>query len=92
MDASQQHLLDLYRAAQHRAPAPPAPGTGERQAIREFRTWRQFLAVVDERAARRQAAFRRFLPWPRPASPVPGHPLQQRADRLADGRGRPVQC
>ncbi|MEV5507568.1 hypothetical protein [Streptomyces orinoci] len=125
MNATQQHLLDLYRAAQHGTPAPPAPGTGERQAVREFRTWRRFLAVVDERTAhrreRRRALLRLFRPLTQPhlehpghqahpghqvhpeaaptparpaapGSPAPAHQLQQHPHRLADGRGRPVQC
>ncbi|MEV5441971.1 hypothetical protein AB0N23_05390 [Streptomyces sp. NPDC052644] len=31
MNATQQHLLDSYRAAQHGVPLPPAPGTPPRR-------------------------------------------------------------
>ncbi|MDH6127400.1 hypothetical protein [Kitasatospora sp. GP82] len=55
MNATQQHMLDLYRASQHRALPPPPPGAGEWQAVREFRTLRDFRAVVDEKAAARRA-------------------------------------
>ncbi len=55
MNASQQHLLDAYRAAQHGAPVPPAPGRHDWQAVRELRdTVRddlRFRAVVAERPA-----------------------------------------
>ncbi|MFB9522677.1 hypothetical protein [Streptomyces cremeus] len=55
MTASQQHLLDAYRAAQHGAPVPPAPGRHDWQTVRELRdTVREdlrFRAVVAERPA-----------------------------------------
>ncbi|MBB5120403.1 hypothetical protein AF335_10775 [Streptomyces eurocidicus] len=68
MDATQQHLLDLYRAAQHQDPAPPAPGTGERALAREVRTWWDFRAVVDRRAAERRARRRTLLAFLRPGA------------------------
>ncbi|MEU2428897.1 MULTISPECIES: hypothetical protein [unclassified Streptomyces] len=34
MDAVQQHLLDLYRAAQRGEPAPPPPGRDDRRTVR----------------------------------------------------------
>ncbi|ARZ68671.1 hypothetical protein M1P56_31915 [Streptomyces sp. HU2014] len=68
MDATQQHLLDLYRAAQHGDPAPPAPGTGERALAREVRTWWDFRAVVDRRAAERRARRRALLAFLRPGA------------------------
>ncbi|MCF3100545.1 hypothetical protein IPZ58_03000 [Streptomyces roseoverticillatus] len=55
MNAAQQHMLDLYRAAQLNQPAPPAPGTGDVEAYRSFRTWHAFRGVVDERVAARRA-------------------------------------
>ena len=64
MDATQQHLLDLYRAAQLRQPAPPAPAEGQWQAVREFRTWRDFQAVVaghSPRAGSRHSVLARLL-------------------------------
>ncbi|MEV5241816.1 hypothetical protein AB0K89_22320 [Streptomyces cinnamoneus] len=54
MNASQQHMLDLYRFAQHQESAPPAPGSGDLQAVRELRTWLRFRAVVGERTAPRR--------------------------------------
>ncbi|PAU46187.1 hypothetical protein, partial [Streptomyces albireticuli] len=73
MDAAQQHLLDLYRAAQHGDPAPPAPGTGERALAREVRTRREFRAVVDRRAAEPRGRLRAVLAflWPGPRTPAP---------------------
>ncbi|MFI0978459.1 hypothetical protein ACH4SP_15855 [Streptomyces sp. NPDC021093] len=37
MTASQQHMFDAYRAAQHGTPTPPAPGEHDWQAVRELR-------------------------------------------------------
>ncbi|MFE0047125.1 hypothetical protein [Streptomyces albireticuli] len=74
MDATQQHLLDLYRAAQHGDPAPPAPGTGERALAREVRTRREFRAVVDRRAAERRARRRALLAFLWPAARTPAAP------------------
>ncbi|MEU1311835.1 hypothetical protein ABZ419_23480 [Streptomyces cinnamoneus] len=54
MNASQQHMLDLYRFAQHQESAPPAPGTGDLQAARELRTWLRFQAVVGDRTTTRR--------------------------------------
>lgn len=75
MNANQQHMLDLYRSAKLGEPAPPAPGTGDLGAVREFRTWREFQAVVDERTVVRRgrwtALFRRPRPMPgRTAGPA----------------------
>ncbi|MFH8981859.1 hypothetical protein [Streptomyces varsoviensis] len=75
MDAFQQHMLDAYRAARRGEAAPPAPGAGDLRAMREVRQWREFMAVVDERAAARRArraALTRFL--------------RPRAGAVADGR------
>ncbi|MDN0198026.1 hypothetical protein [Streptomyces sp. S.PNR 29] len=52
MSITEQYLLDTYRARQLGEPAPPAPGTHEWQAVREWRDRRQFLAVVAGRPAR----------------------------------------
>ncbi|WP_432146457.1 hypothetical protein [Streptomyces sp. bgisy084] len=46
MNAGQQHLLDLYRAAQRGEAAPPAPGTHTVRTAREIRQWHRFRAVV----------------------------------------------
>ncbi len=96
MNASQQHMLDLYRAAQHQEPAPPAPGSGDVRAVREIRTWMKFRAVLAGRVATRRL---RPTAAPAPASsprvavpaPVPVQPVQQGADRLPDVCGGPVQ-
>lgn len=46
MSITQQYFLDSYRAAQHGAPAPPAPGSHDWQATRDLRDHRRFRAVV----------------------------------------------
>ncbi|MFK4248647.1 hypothetical protein, partial [Streptomyces angustmyceticus] len=46
MNATQQHLLDSYRAAQRGEAAPPAPGVHTVRTAREITQWRRFLAVV----------------------------------------------
>ncbi|MFE0101444.1 hypothetical protein [Streptomyces sp. NPDC059009] len=63
MSLTQQYLLDTYRAAQHQAPTPPAPGQQDWQAVRELRDYGRFQAVVQERNAhgRFRAALARFL-------------------------------
>ncbi|MEV5594135.1 hypothetical protein [Streptomyces sp. NPDC052496] len=77
MNASQQHMLDAFRAAQHGESAPVLPGTGDVQAIREIRRWLRFQAVVtapgDRPLARWRRAVRRALTR-RPGRPV--HPRQ----------------
>ncbi|MFI9239363.1 hypothetical protein [Streptomyces cinnamoneus] len=73
MNANQQHMLDLYRFAQHDEPAPPAPGTGDLRALRAFRTWRRFQAVVDERTAARRGRWAVLFGRPRTsAAPAAG--------------------
>ncbi|MET7360595.1 hypothetical protein ABZS76_19395 [Streptomyces sp. NPDC005562] len=63
MSVTQQYLLDAYRAAQHGAPTPPAPGQGDWQAVREVRDYGRFRAVVAERPAhgRFRAALARLV-------------------------------
>ncbi|MFI0262000.1 hypothetical protein ACH4OW_23520 [Streptomyces sp. NPDC017056] len=84
MNASQQHMLDAYRAAQHGEPAPAHPGTGDVRALREVRLWLRFQAVVtppeDRPLARARRAARRALAWrpvrlTRSAHPAPSRPL-----------------
>ncbi|MFF4217226.1 hypothetical protein [Streptomyces nondiastaticus] len=107
MNAAQQHMLDLYRAAQLDQPAPPAPGTGDVEAYRSFRTWRAFQGVVDERLAARRARRADLLRLlllrssrrpsaPRPAvvrpSAVRSYPAQDRTRRVPDACGRTAEC
>ncbi|KJK37026.1 hypothetical protein UK15_23580 [Streptomyces variegatus] len=54
MSITQQYLLDSYRARSLGEPAPPAPGTHDRQAVREWRDERRFRAVLAGRPARRR--------------------------------------
>ena len=63
MSITQQYLLDTYRARQLGEPVPPAPGSHDRQVVREWREHRQFRAVVAGRAAhgRIRAALGRWL-------------------------------
>lgn len=66
MNASQQHMLDAYRAAQLGTRTPPAPGEHDWQTVAELRdTVRadlRFRAVVEGRPARtyRRAAVARL--------------------------------
>ncbi|WP_434594329.1 hypothetical protein [Streptomyces sp. A5-4] len=57
MNATQQHMLDVYRAAQLGTTAPPAPGRHDWQAIREVRDYGRFGAVVEGRAVRGRSRF-----------------------------------
>ncbi|QWB23948.1 MULTISPECIES: hypothetical protein [Streptomyces] len=67
MSITQQHLLDLYRAQQHGEPAPPAPGTHDRQVVREWREERRFRAVLSGRPAHGRTRIRLALSrWLRP--------------------------
>ncbi|GGN52551.1 hypothetical protein GCM10012285_43830 [Streptomyces kronopolitis] len=50
MNASQQHLLDTYRAARRGEAAPPAPGTHSLRTAHEIRGWYRFRAVVTDPA------------------------------------------
>jgi len=52
MNASQQHLLDAYRAAQQGQQPPVAPGAATVRTFREIRQWRRFQAVVTDPAER----------------------------------------
>ncbi|MFI8944651.1 hypothetical protein [Streptomyces syringium] len=108
MNATQQHMLDLFRADRLGEPAPPAPGRGDWQAVREFRTWREFRAVVDENTATRRARWAALLRLLRPAARTTGavpvrtpalspsavrrDAVQESADSRSDVVGRPAQC
>ncbi len=52
MNATQQHMLDVYRATRLGTPAPPAPGLNDWQAVREVRDYRRFRAAVEDRPPR----------------------------------------
>ncbi|WP_251060596.1 hypothetical protein [Streptomyces sp. ISL-100] len=52
MNATQQHMLDVYRAAQLGSPAPPAPGLNDWQVVREVREHHRFRAVAEDRPPR----------------------------------------
>ncbi|MFJ8543893.1 hypothetical protein ACIRFH_18065 [Streptomyces sp. NPDC093586] len=69
MSITQQYLLDTYRARRLGEPAPPAPGTHDRQVLRAWRDHRRFRAVPAGRPVhgRVRRALRRW--WsPRPGS------------------------
>ncbi|TJZ42756.1 hypothetical protein FCH28_33180 [Streptomyces piniterrae] len=51
MNATQQHMLDTYRAAQRGEAAPILPGTGSVRAAREIRPGRVVRAIRRMRAA-----------------------------------------
>ncbi|WP_189302364.1 hypothetical protein, partial [Streptomyces albospinus] len=65
MNATQQHLLDSYRAAQQGETAPPAPGAATVRVAREIQQWRRFQAVVTDPADRWQARVgrSRWVAW-----------------------------
>ncbi|MEU2393367.1 hypothetical protein [Streptomyces sp. NPDC007369] len=68
MTAIEQYLIDTYRASQQGAPMPPPPGRDDIAVVRAARSYEQFRAVLDGRAARHpwRAAVRRLLSRPRP--------------------------
>ncbi|MEW2412702.1 hypothetical protein AB0953_03090 [Streptomyces sp. NPDC046866] len=68
MTAIEQYLIDTYRASQHGDPLPPPPGRDDVAVLRAARTYEQFRAVLDGRAAHHpwRAAVRRLLTRPRP--------------------------
>ncbi|MEU3774670.1 hypothetical protein AB0F11_15985 [Streptomyces sp. NPDC032472] len=68
MTAIEQYLIDTYRASQHGDPLPPPPGRDDVAVLRAARTYEQFRAVLDGRAAHHpwRAALRRLLTRPRP--------------------------
>ncbi|MER7400438.1 hypothetical protein ABT381_33565 [Streptomyces sp. NPDC000151] len=78
MNAMQQHMIDVYRAAQRGEAGPPLPGAGDVRALREVRDWRRFEAVVtpsaDRLPARALRAVRALLGRRTPASAPAGRP------------------
>ncbi|GAA4303197.1 hypothetical protein GCM10023086_19780 [Streptomyces venetus] len=73
MSITQQHLLDAYRAQRLGEPAPPAPGTNDWQAVREWRAERRFRAVVAGRPARLRTRIRHTLARWLPPRRRPSH-------------------
>ncbi|QHC26152.1 hypothetical protein [Streptomyces sp. GS7] len=65
MNATQQHLLDTYRAAQQGQAAPPAPGAATVRVVREIQQWRRFQAIVTDPADRwrARAGRSRWVGW-----------------------------
>ncbi|MCB5906292.1 hypothetical protein [Streptomyces pinistramenti] len=61
MTATQQHALDSLRALQRGEGPPISPGAGDLQALREFRTWWRFRAVVGDLAEHRRTSPGRVL-------------------------------
>ncbi|MDJ0467130.1 hypothetical protein, partial [Streptomyces sp. H27-C3] len=85
MNATQQHMLDVYRAAQLGTTAPPAPGRHDWQVIREARDYGRFRAVVEGRPVRGRvrarigAALRRVAgAWVGPLRGAVPHPAPSR--------------
>ncbi|MFI1621194.1 hypothetical protein ACH4VT_30125 [Streptomyces lydicus] len=52
MNATQQHLLDTYRAARRAESAPPAPGAHTVRTLRDILRWRRSRTAVPEQAPR----------------------------------------
>ncbi|MGW7469506.1 hypothetical protein ACWGJT_33785 [Streptomyces xantholiticus] len=59
MNAMQQHMIDVYRAAQRGDIPPPRPGDLDLRTIREAWTYRRFRAVLAGRAVRAAKGTRR---------------------------------
>jgi hypothetical protein len=73
MNAIQQHMLDLYRAARTDTAPPPRPGDHDLRTFREARGHRRFRAVLaGRRIGVRAAAARRPRADDCRASPDPG--------------------
>ncbi|MGW0563400.1 hypothetical protein ACWDZ4_23035 [Streptomyces sp. NPDC003016] len=88
MNATQQHMLDAYRATRLGAPVPPAPGLNDWQVVREVRDYRRFRAVVEGRpslARRLRTALTHLLGLRTPAARDSGP-----RPRIRTTRTRPV--
>ncbi|WP_030260400.1 hypothetical protein [Streptomyces violens] len=100
MNAMQQHMIDVYRAAQRGEAAPPLPGAGDVRALRAVRDRRRFEAVVTPSAGRLPArgllrAVRALLGRRTPASAPVGHrpyPRQEVREHAPHVGGSPAQC
>ncbi len=95
----QQHMIDVYRAAQRGEAAPPLPGTGDVRELRAVRDLRRFKAVVtppaDRLSARLLRAVRGLLGRRAHASAPAGHrphPRQEVRENAPHIGGRPAQC
>lgn len=100
MNAMQQHMIDVYRAAQRGEAGPPLPGAGDVRALRAVRDWWRFEAVVtpptDRLPVRALRAVARALLGRRtPVSAPVGHrphPRQEVRENAPHIGGSPAQC
>ncbi|GAA2942951.1 hypothetical protein [Streptomyces enissocaesilis] len=96
MNATQQHMLDAYRATRLGAPVPPAPGLNDWQAVREVRDYWRFRAVAEGRpplARRLRTALTRLLGLRTPAARDSGpRPRPRTARPRPAGSGTPRAC
>jgi len=58
MNAMQQHMVDVYRAARRGDEPPPRPGDHDVRTIREACTYLRFRAVLAGRRVRASARVR----------------------------------
>ncbi|MFF8374027.1 hypothetical protein ACF05W_35265 [Streptomyces lydicus] len=58
MNATQQHLLDTYRAARRAESAPPAPGAHTFRTFRDLLRWRRSRTADPEQTPRTAPAVR----------------------------------
>lgn len=83
MNANQQHMLDVYRAARLGELAPPAPGIHDWQVVREVRDHQRSRAAVAGRPARTRRLRAVLAGLFASAKRSPGAP----ADRARPGSG-----
>lgn len=89
MNASQQHLLDAYRAAQRGEAPPVRPDVATVRTVREILLWRRFTSVLTDpadrfpaRALRAVRRLRASFRHPRPFHPGTGA-LRRTPSRIA---------
>jgi hypothetical protein len=69
MNAIQQHMLDLYRAARTGTAPPPRPGDHDLRTLREARGDRRFRTAGTSASGPPMSAARRPMTAGRPAEP-----------------------